>query len=46
VAAMVAAGTVELVVTVFVEPRPVTIATDVVAVVVFIVIVVITEEVG
>lgn len=45
-AATVAAGTVELVVTVFVEPRPVTIAADVVAVVVLIVIVVITEEVG
>lgn len=36
----------ELVVTVFVEPRPVTIAADVVVVVVFIVIVVMTEEVG
>jgi len=42
----VTAETVELVVTVFVEPRPVTIVVDVVAVVVLIVIVVMTEEVG
>jgi hypothetical protein len=44
--AVMTAGTMELVVTVFVEPRLLTITADVVAVVVLIVIVVMTAEVG